>query len=97
MTDNGACCRFGGFQRALDPEIKHRRTKPHRPQTNGNIERFNRTLMNEWAYARPYASESAREDSYAAFSHGCDHHRSHTAIEGLSPADRVHNLTRKYS
>lgn len=59
MTDNGACYRSGEFNQALGEHIKHKRTKPRRPQTNGKVERFNRTLMSEWAYARAYASESA--------------------------------------
>lgn len=97
MTDNGACYRFGDFQRALGLKIKHRRIKPRRSQTNGKVEWFNRTLMNEWAYARAYAHQSAHKDSYAAFVHDYNHHRTHTAIGGLSPADHVHNLTGKYN
>ncbi|TLP70505.1 IS481 family transposase, partial [Nesterenkonia sphaerica] len=64
MTDNGSCYRSGEFKKALGEAIKHQRTKPRRPQTNGKVERFNRTLMQEWAYARPYSNESARETSY---------------------------------
>ena len=97
MTDNGSCYRSGDFRRALGDRVRHKRTKPRRPQTNGKVERFNRTLMNEWAYARPYASERAREAAYSVLLHDYNHHRAHTAIGGLSPADRVHNLTGKYS
>ena len=97
MTDNGSCYRSGEFKQALGDGIKHKRTKPYRPQTNGKVERFNRTLMKEWAYARPYTSESAREASYEAFLHHYNHHRTHTAIGGAVPSERVHNLTGNYS
>lgn len=97
MTDNGSCYRSGEFKNALGQGLKHKRTKPYRPQTNGKVERFNRTLISEWAYARPYASESAREASYEAFLHQYNHHRTHTAIGGAVPSDRVHNLTGNYT
>lgn len=85
MTDNGSCYRSGEFKDALGEQITHKRTRPRRPQTNGKVERFNRTLMTEWAYARPYTSESAREASYTEFLHGYNHHRTHTAIGGAVP------------
>lgn len=97
MTDNGSCYRSGDFKNALGPDTKHRRTRPRRPQTNGKAERFNRTLMVEWAYARPYPSEAEREASYQTFLHHYNQHRAHTAIGGLTPAGRIHNLPRKYN
>ncbi len=60
LTDNGACYRSKAFAAALGPQVKHRRTRPYRPQTNGKVERFNRTLATEWAYARPYITEAER-------------------------------------
>ncbi len=97
MTDNGACYRSHAFTAALGPTIKHKRTKPYRPQTNGKVERFNRTLASEWAYAQPYASEAEREQAYYHWLHHYNHHRPHTGIAGLTPSARVHNVTRKYS
>ena len=96
MTDNGACYRSHDFADALGPEVKHRWTRPYRPQTNGKVERFNRTLMTEWAYARPYLSEASREEVYREFIDHYNRRRAHTGIGGLAPMDRVHNLTGNY-
>ncbi len=97
MTDNGSCYRSHAFAQALGAEVKHRRTRPYRPQTNGKVERFNRTLAAEWAYAEVYLSDDARAATYAAWLHFYNHHRPHTGIGGLVPADRVHNVTGNYS
>ena len=97
MTDNGACYRSHHFAAALGEGIKHKWTKPYRPQTNGKVERFNRTLATEWAYAAAYASEQAREATYQDWIHHYNHHRPHTGIGGTVPSARVHNLTGNYS
>ena len=97
MTDNGSCYRSRAFAAALGDDVKHRRTRPYRPQTNGKVERFNRTLAAEWAYAATYTSDEARQATYADWLHHYNHHRPHTGIGGLVPADRVHNLTGNYS
>lgn len=98
MTDNGSCYRSKIFGKLLaDNGIKHKRTRPYRPQTNGKVERFNRTLSEEWAYARPYASEAERVAAFPSFLHAYNHHRGHTALKGASPADRVTNLTGQYN
>jgi len=96
MTDNGSCYRSHVFAAALGDDIKHRRTRPYRPQTNGKVERFNRTIASEWAYAQIYLSDDARTATYADWLHFYNHHRPHTGIGGLVPAGRVHNLTGKY-
>jgi len=96
MTDNGSCYRSREFAAALGP-IQHRWTRPYRPQTNGKVERFNRTLAAEWAYAVTYPSDEARSATYADWLHHYNHHRPHTGIGGLTPSGRVHNLTRKNS
>ncbi|MBO1903282.1 IS481 family transposase, partial [Leucobacter weissii] len=96
MTDNGSCYRSHAFTRALGPGVKHRYTRPYRPQTNGKVERFNRTLATEWAYADIHDSEEARAATYGTWLHHYNHHRPHTGIGGQTPSDRVHNLTGNY-
>lgn len=97
MTDNGSCYRSRAFAAALGPGIHHRFTRPYRPQTNGKVERFNRTLLAEWAYATTYRSDEARSATYQHWIHWYNHHRHHTGIGGATPAQRVHNLTGKYT
>ncbi len=96
MTDNGACYRSHVFAAVLG-DIKHRWTRPYRPQTNGKVERFNRTLASEWAYDQLYRSDEARSATYADWLHHYNHHRPHTGIGGKTPASRVHNLTGNYN
>lgn len=98
MTDNGSCYRSHLFAQLLaDNAITHKRTRPYTPQTNGKVERFNRTLQEEWAYARAYTSESERVAAFPAFLHTYNHDRGHTALKGASPADRVPNLAGQYN
>ncbi len=97
MTDNGSCYRSCVFNEALTGTVKHRYTRPYRPQTNGKDERFDRTLAAEWAYARSYTSETEREAAYAPWLHTYNHHRPHASIKSLTPTQRAHNLTGKHS
>jgi transposase InsO family protein len=92
MTDNGKCYISQAFGTELvGAAIAHTRTKPYCPRTNGKVERYNRTLLNEWAYARPYRSEAARTRALDKWLHMYNHHRHHTAIGG-PPIGRVNNL-----
>lgn len=93
LTDNGACYRSRDFAAALGPDITHKRTRPYRPQTNGKVERYNRTLTDEWAYAQPYTSDADRAATLPTWLHTYNHHRGHTALGGQPPASRVLNLT----
>lgn len=97
MTDNGSCYRSAVFNEALGDGVKHRYTRPYRPQTNGKVERFNRTLAQEWAYVAVYDSDTARAAAYDAWLHHYNHHRPHTGIGGLTPSQRVHNVTGNYT
>jgi transposase len=93
LTDNGACYRSRLWASTLtDADIVHKRTRPYRPQTNGKVERFNRTLLDEWAYAQPYPTETARRAALPTWLHHYNHHRGHTALGG-PPATRVPNLS----
>jgi len=96
LTDNGSCYRSTLFAEALG-SVKHRFTRPYRPQTNGKVERFNRTMLEEWAYVRPYTSEAERREAFDDFLHLYNHHRSHTALGGNTPISRVSNLSGHYN
>ena len=93
LTDNGSCYRSNAFTQALGPTITHKRTRPYRPQTNGKVERFNKTMLEEWAYAQPYTSETQRVEAFNHWLHHYNHHRGHTALKGQPPAPRVPNLS----
>jgi transposase InsO family protein len=93
LTDNGSAYRSGAFaQLCATAGVRHRFTRPYHPQTNGKVERFNRTLLEEWAYVRVYRSEQARTAALGHWLHAYNHHRGHTALGGLPPASRVTNL-----
>lgn len=95
MTDNWTGYTSKVFTSRLDG-IEHIRIRPYRPQTNGKVERFNRTLTDEWAYARIYTSRTDRAQALADWTHTYNHHRGHTAIGG-PPISRVDNLPDSYN
>jgi transposase InsO family protein len=98
LTDNGGCYRSRLWAATCaDLGITPKRTRPYRPQTNGKVERYHRTLADEWAYARPYASETERRAALDPWLHTYNHHRGHTALKGLPPASRVTNLSGQYT
>ncbi|MFJ2924877.1 integrase core domain-containing protein, partial [Streptomyces massasporeus] len=99
MTDNAfAYRRSTAFQQALaDLGATGKRTRAYRPQTNGKVERFNRTLLDEWAYQRPYTSNDERTAALTDFLHTYNHHRCHTALGGHPPISRVNNAPGQYS
>lgn len=86
LTDNGSCYRSHAFDAALPTGAKHKFTRPHRPQTNGKVERYNRTLGAEFAYARPWTSETQRADYLARWLIHYNYHRAHTATGNQPPA-----------
>jgi transposase InsO family protein len=97
LTDNHFSYRGMLFNQALaETRIVHKFCRPYRPQTNGKVERFHRTLLDEWAYTRPYTRESDRTRALAHWLHRYNHHRVHTAI-GNAPITRVTNLPAEHS
>lgn len=98
LTDNGSCYRSQDWlQELIAGGAVPRRTQPYRPQTNGKVERFNRTLLEEWAYVRVYSSEAERRRRLDSWLHTYNHHRCHTALGGHPPITRVDNLPGHYS
>ena len=98
MTDNAKnYTRSRAFAGALD-EIgaRHLKTRPFRPQTNGKSERFNRTLLDEWAYAQMYRSNEERLLALGPWLEEYNHRRPHTALGGRTPmqvlVDHVNNV-----
>jgi len=96
MTDNGPAYRSNAY-RAVLGDRRHSRTRPYRPQTNGKAERFIGTLVREWAYSKPYRSNSERLDALPGFVDFYNRTRPHTALGGLSPLDVVNNVRGDHS
>jgi transposase InsO family protein len=98
LTDNARAYRQGkAWHAALDQlGAQARFTRPYRPQTNGKAERFNRTLADEWAYARPFTSSAERAAALPEWLHTYNHHRTHTALGGHPPISRVSNAAGHY-
>ena len=93
LSDNGSAYRSYAWRDACaELAISHKRTRPYRPQTNGKIERFHRTLADGWAYARLYESTEQRNAALPAWLHFYNHHRAHSAIGGRPPVTRLTNL-----
>lgn len=98
LTDNGTAYRSRAFIAACDERgIGRRRTRPYRPQTNGKAERFIRTLLAEWAYARPFMTSAERQADLTEFLDFYNRARPHWSLAGQPPITRapVNNLTGK--
>lgn len=102
MTDNGSCYRSRAFAKACQRlELKHIRTKPYTPRTNGKAERFIQTLLREWAYAFIYPSSYHRTAELGPWMHHYNWHRPHSAVSHQPPITRLglggNNVLRNYS
>jgi transposase InsO family protein len=90
MTDNGSAYRSHLFRRAIgDAGLKHKRTRPYRPQTNGKAERFIQTSLREWAYLQAFESSTARSQAMRPWLHAYNTERPHAALAGKSPLTRL--------
>lgn len=93
MTDNGSAYRSKLFASALQQAgIRHVRTRPYTPRTNGKAERFIQTSLREWAYARPYPNSAARNMAIGPWTDAYNTIRPHASIAGASPFQRLNNL-----
>ncbi|WDF42285.1 IS481 family transposase [Streptomyces sp. T12] len=99
LTDNAWAYRKGlAWKHALAQiGATGKLTRIYRPQTNGKVERFHRTLLEEWAYQRPYTSNDDRTAALDNFLHTYNHHRCHTALGGQPPITRVNNPAGQYT
>ncbi len=102
MTDNGSCYKAFDFRDAcIELGLKHVRTKPYTPKTNGKAERFIQTALREWAYAQAYPTSDRRADELPIWLHRYNWHRPHGGIKSKTPISRLalteDNLLRLHS
>jgi transposase InsO family protein len=98
LSDNGSAYKSHLWaDTCAELAITAKKTRPYRPQTNGKIERFHRTLAEGWAFKRFYTSENARRAALPGWLHEYNHHRPHTAIGGSTPITRLDNLAGHHS
>ena len=98
LSDNGSAYKSRRWHQACaELGIKVKKTRPYRPQTNGKIERFHRTLTERWAFRRFYPSENARRAALPGWLHEYNHHRRHSAIGKVPPITRLTNVPGHYS
>jgi transposase InsO family protein len=98
LSDNGSCYKSHLWRdNCADLGITPKKTRPYRPQTNGKIERFHRTLAEGWAFKKFYNSEAVRLAALPAWIHKYNHHRPHSAIGKHSPITRLYNLAGHHS
>lgn len=101
LTDNGACYRSRGFRRLCRRlGIRHKRTRPYTPRTNGKAERFIQTALREWAYARAYQHSEQRARHLPYWLHQYNWHRPHASLGKRPPVSRlpgVNNLVGLHS
>jgi transposase InsO family protein len=90
LTDNGTAYRSRAFAAsAAELEVRHLRTRPYTPRTNGKAEAMVKILLNGWAYARPFASDADRSAALCPFLDFYNHERPHGGLNGARPIDRV--------
>jgi transposase InsO family protein len=90
MSDNGSCYVSRRFKTACQKlQLRHLRTRPYRPRTNGKAERFIQTLLREWAYKRPYPTSIHRADRLPRYLNRYNLRRPHASLNKRTPAQRL--------
>lgn len=90
MTDNGSAFVSTQFRERCDAlGVRHKRTRPYTPRTNGKAERFIQTLLREWAYRFAYESSAERQRWLTPYLHFYNHHRAHSALDYNPPVSRL--------
>jgi transposase InsO family protein len=90
MTDNGSCYKALDFREACQElGLKHKRTRPYTPKTNGKAERFIQTALREWAYAQAYPTSDRRAEELPIWLHRYNWHRPHGGIKSQTPISRL--------
>ena len=90
MTDNGPCYKAFAFRDACkDLALKHIRTKPYTPKTNGKAERFIQTALREWAYAKAYPTSNLRAAELPTWLHRYNWHRPHGGLKSATPISKL--------
>jgi transposase InsO family protein len=90
MTDNGSCYKSFAFKDACKAlGLRHIRTKPYTPKTNGKAERFIQTSLREWAYARAYPTSEHRKHALQSWLHNYNWHRPHGSLQSMPPISRL--------
>jgi len=90
MTDNGSAYASRAFREACaTARVKHRRTRPYTPRTNGKAERFIQTSLREWAYLQAFNSSAERTAAMQPWLHAYNRHRPHSALGGKPPFTRL--------
>jgi transposase InsO family protein len=102
MTDNGSCYRSAAFREVCKAlGLRHIRTRPYTPKTNGKAERFIQTSLREWAYARAYPTSDHRNNALEPWLHNYNWHRPHGSLQSMPPISRLNqpmnNLLRLHS
>jgi transposase InsO family protein len=100
MTDNGSAFRSGQFAKTCEAlQVRHKRTRPYTPRTNGKAERFIQTLLREWAYRFSYNTSDERKQWLTPYLHFYNYHRAHTALGYNPPVSRLdkNNVLRRNS
>jgi transposase InsO family protein len=98
LTDNGSAFVSQRYAHACQTlALRHTRTRPRRPRTNGKAERFIQTLLNDWAYGRLYADSDERARALPLWLTYYNYKRPHGSLGHQPPGSRLNNVSRNYN